>query len=76
MKAIFNAEMECLDAESSIFTPSTEFCRQAQTSPAASQSSFEAHVATMGYNNQAQENTSNLSNGSTGSNDSSFLTMM
>jgi hypothetical protein len=49
MKLIVNAEMECLDAESSIF--STEFCREAQPSPAASQSSSEARVATTGYNN-------------------------
>ncbi|PNF43208.1 hypothetical protein B7P43_G15662 [Cryptotermes secundus] len=70
MKAILNAEMECLGTESSTF--STEFCHQAQPSPAASQSSSEARIATTGYNNQAQENASGLSDGCARSNDSSF----
>jgi hypothetical protein len=39
-------------------------------------SSFEVSVVTTDYNNQAQENTSNLSDGSAGSNDSSFLMIL
>jgi hypothetical protein len=44
-------------------------------SPTFSQFSFEVRVAATDYIDQAQENTSDLSNGSAGSNDSSFLMM-